>query len=193
MIRYKKNSRQGSSKIIEVDGKEYQAKYIGKGQFSKVFRVGDRVVYYTQGDCSKEVLAMFQYDRMAHLPELIRHENITMPNRSVWYVFSSPYYRNVTMKDKSAYQLMKKIIRVYGDLFSGYCRVGLMGIDLMQAIVDAMRLQSDLPRSVIKALQEIVYVVSNCGSKVGFDFQKSNFGVNEYGTLIFRDPVWVGE
>jgi len=103
MIRYKKNpvSRRTKS-VITVDGQEYEAKYIGKGQYSKVFRVGDRVVYYTRGDCGKEVLAQFQYDRMTHLPELIRHQNITTV-RGVWYVFSSPYYRNVTTKDRSAY------------------------------------------------------------------------------------------
>ena len=75
MLRYKKNPGRKSG-TIEVDGKFYKAKYIGKGQYSKVFRVGDRVVYYTRGDCGKEVLAQFQHDRMAHLPEIIRHENI---------------------------------------------------------------------------------------------------------------------
>lgn len=192
MIRYRKNPGRKSS-IIEVDGRQYQAKYIGKGQYSRVFRVGDRVVYYTRGDCGKEVLAMFQYDRMTHLPELIRHENITTP-RGIWYVFSSPYYRNVRASDKSAYKLMKKIIYEYGRFFDGYYRTGrLKGLDLMHAIVSSMRLQTDLPRSVIKALQEIIYVASNCGQDVGFDLYAKNFGVNEYGTLIFRDPIYVKE
>ena len=187
MIRYKKNPGRKSS-IIEVDGKQYKAKYIGKGQYSKVFRVGDRVIYYTRGDCGKEVLAMFQYDRMMHLPEIIRHENITTI-RGVWYVFSSPFYRDIKKSDGSAYQMMKSIIKWYNYFDKGYN--AFSGIDYMQNIVNDFRLQSDVSRSIVKALQEIVDVASNCGGKVGFDLHKKNFGVNEYGTLIFRDPIYV--
>lgn len=197
MVWYHKNPKQSKS-IIEVDGQKYEAKYIGKGQYSKVFRVGDRVVYYTRGDCSKEVLAMFQYDRMAHLPEIIRHENITVRPGSMWYVFSSPYYRNVTTKDRSAYELMRKIIQTEQRISTLlYCE-GHRGIELMQRIVTELRLYGHqyygtLPNSVLKALQEIVDVASNCGQGVGFDLHKKNFGVNEYGTLIFRDPIYVRE
>lgn len=189
MIRYQKNPRQSKS-VITVDGREYQAKYIGKGAYSKVFRVGDRVIYYTRGDCSKEVLAMYQYDRMAHLPELIRHENITTA-RGTWYVFSSPYYRNVTAKDKSAWELMKKVIRVSAGAFHIGYEYGLRDIHLMQNTVNLIRKHKSLPNSIINAMQEIVDVSSNCGDGVWFDFIKQNFGVNEYGTLIFRDPVFV--
>ena len=187
MLRYQKNPGRKSS-IIEVDGKSYQAKYIGKGQYSRVFRVGDRVVYYTRGDCGKEALAMFQYDRMAHLPEIIRHDNITTV-RGVWYVFSSPYYRNVTTKDKSAWELANRIIKWHNIIDRQYN--ARKGIFLMQNIVNDLRDRSDLPKSIIKALQEIVNVASNCGDDVGFDLHKKNFGVNEYGTLIFRDPIYV--
>lgn len=188
MIRYRKNPRISKS-VIVVDGKEYAAKYIGKGQYSQVYCVGDRVVYYTRGDCGKEVLAMFQYDRIAHLPELIRHENITTA-RGTWYVFSSPYYRNVKSSDTSAWKLMNRIICWYDSFYRMYNQ--FEGIDLMQNIVNDFR-KSDVPRSVVKALQEIVNVASNCGGKVGFDLHKKNFGVNEYGTLIFRDPFYVRE
>lgn len=196
MIRYKKNPGRNVGSI-EVDGKQYQAKYIGKGQYSKVYRVGDRVVYYTRGDCGKEVLAQFQYDRMAHLPELIRHENVTVRPGSIWYVFSSPFYRDVTTKDRSAYKMMKEIVRVVSTLHSIlYCKK-YRDIELMQEIVTHIETQGHqygiLPRSVVKALQEIVDVASNCGNKVGFDLHKKNFGVNEYGTLIFRDPIYVRE
>ena len=189
MIRYKKNPK-GSSKIIEVDGKQYHAKYIGKGQYSKVFRVGDRVVYYTRGDCGKEVLAQFQYDRMAHLPELIRHENITTV-RGTWYVFSSPYYRNVTSRDKSAWNMMNLIINDFREMRIELAEQGFKDIDLMQGFVNHMSSMRFVPRSVVKALQEIVDVALNCGYGVGFDLYKKNFGVNEYGTLIFRDPIYV--
>ena len=189
MIRYKKNPGRKSGEI-EVDGKFYKAKYIGKGMYSKVFLVGDRVVYYTRGDCGKEVLAQFQYDRIAHLPYMVRHENITTV-RGIWYVFSSPYYRNVKKSDRSAWELMNKVIRHYNAIFRKYNQSE--GIYLMCAVVDEMRKYKELPHSVIKALQEIVNVASNCGNKVGFDLHKKNFGVNEYGTLIFRDPIYVRE
>jgi hypothetical protein len=195
MICYQKNPRKTKS-VITVDGKEYVAKYIGKGQYSKVYRVGDRVVYYTRGDCGKEVLAQFQYDRMAHLPEMIRHENMTTV-RGTWYVFSSPYYRNVKSSDTSAWKMMKRIMDNGSAYFQMHYAMGVRGIYLMQAIVNSMKEHSSsygpLPRSVIRALQEIVNIASNCGQGVGFDLHKKNFGVNEYGTLIFRDLIYVRE
>lgn len=201
MIRYHKNPRVSKS-VVVVDGRQYSAKYIGKGQYSRVFRVGDRVVYYTRGDCSKEVLSQFQYDRMAHIPELLRHDNINSSSGTEWYVFSSPFYRNVTKKDRSAYRLMNDIIAVYKEFwdkerdyqYQAYGRVKVSW-KVMQDFVKYARTecQSVIPRSVVRALQEIVDVASNCGDIVGFDFHKKNFGVNDYGTLIFRDPFYVME
>jgi hypothetical protein len=174
---------------VEVDGIRFPAKRIGKGQYSKVYQVGSRAVYYTRGDCSKEVLAMFQYDRMAHLPEIIRHNNINTP-RTTWYVFSSPLYRNVTKKDRSAYELMNKIIQWYNIFYRQYS--ARSGINLMRLIVNDFKGSDVVPRSVTRAMEEIVDVASNCGwDNIGFDFHKKNFGVNEYGTLIFRDPFYV--
>jgi len=193
MLGYKKNPVSKRKTVrIEVDGTEYQATYVGKGHYSKVYRVGDRVIYYTRGDCSKEVLAMYQYDRMAHLPELVRHENRTV-GYTTWYVFSSPFYRNVTTKDKSAYLLMKKVIRVVEDAFTTGYQAGYKGRELMMLIVHVVKRHQEIPRSIVKALQEIVDVTSNCGDNIGFDLHRGNFGVNEYGTLIFRDPVYVGD
>lgn len=193
MIRYKKNPRAGAAEVT-VDGVRYAAKYIGKGQYSRVFRVGDRVIYYTKGDCSKEVLAMYMYDKMTHLPDLVRHENITMTSGMTWYVFSAPYYRNVTTKDRSAWELMKKILRMYTGAFHiAYSVEGYRGYELMARIVNIMRSHKVLPNSVINALQEILEISGNCGAGVAFDLHNKNFGVNEYGTLIFRDPVYVKE
>ena len=50
---------------------------------------------------------------------------------------------------------------------------------------------NQIRHSVIRVLQALVDVSRNCGENAGFDFKKSNFGVNEYGTLIFRDVFWV--
>jgi hypothetical protein len=190
MIRYQKNPKQSQS-IIMVDGRQYPAKYIGKGQYSRVFRVGDRVIYYTRGDCSKEVMAQLQQDRMMHLPEIIRHDNIYSSRGMEWYVFSSPWYRDVRKSDTSAYTLMRKILDVnnhFSFLISGE---KLLDIERMQAFEVYVR--GKVPHSVSKALREIIDVSSNCGNNVGFDLHKKNFGVNEYGTLIFRDPVYVRE
>lgn len=175
---------------VIVDGFKFPAKYIGKGQYSRVYRVGNRVVYYTRGDCSKEVLAMFQYKRIAHLPEIIRHDDVFGYGGRRWYVFSSPYYRNVTKKDKSAWLLRKKIIDWYKIFYRQYN--AKHGLTLMQSIVDDFKKSDIVPYSVVRALQEIVDIASNCGNEdVGFDFHRQNFGVNEYGTLIFRDPFYV--
>ena len=187
--------------IIEVDRQKYEAKYIGKGQYSKAYRVGDRVVLYTKGDCAKEALSMFQYDRMAHLPELIQHDFIRGGQYGrgdlLWYVFSTPYYRNVTRKDTSAWNLMKCIIEYWNEYwkseqdyqYQAYGRVHV-NAKVMQKFVEFLKV-NEIRRSIIRALQELVDISRNCGNEVGFDFKKSNFGVNEYGTLIFRDVIWV--
>lgn len=188
---------------VEVDGIRFPARYIGKGQYSKVYQVGSRVVYYTRGDCSKEVLAMFQYKRIAHLPELIRHNDIVKKvsyggkwgtvykEESRWYVFSSPYYRNVTKKDRSAYELMRLIQRSADRYRQALYLRGERGIYLMQSIIDGMKEDKQVPNSIVRVIQVIVDIASNCGDDVYFDFKKRNFGVNEYGTLIFRDPFYV--
>ena len=175
---------------IIVDGKKYEATYIGKGQYSKVYRVGDRVVMYTKGDCAKEVLSMHLYEHITHLPELIRHENITTRPGIHWYVFSSPFYRDVTTKDKSAYKLMKDIVNCYNEIYYKYWRMGYKGVDLMKMFIMGMDEYKYFPRSVIKALDILVENAGNCGyNDVIFDIHKKNFGVNDYGTLIFRDLV----
>jgi hypothetical protein len=183
--------------IIRVDGREYQAKYIGKGQYSKVFRVGDRVVYFTKGDCGKEVLAMYVYGKMTHIPEMIRHENISTAS-GIWYVFSSPFYRNVTSRDTSAWKLMKAIINEHKEFireyrhyqYQAYGRVK-EGEETMYAFIKYLRERQTVTQSAIKALFDLYELARNCGDRIGFDFKKNNFGVNEYGTLIFRDPIWV--
>jgi hypothetical protein len=43
---------------------------------------------------------------------------------------------------------------------------------------------------MINAMHLLVDLGAMCGD-VRFDFHKKNFGVNEYGTLIFRDPMYV--
>ena len=68
---------------------------------------------------------------------------------------------------------------------------GERGIRLMEEQVKGMKEDKAVPNSTLKALQEIVNVAGNCGDDVWFDLHKKNFGVNEYGTLIFRDPIYV--
>jgi hypothetical protein len=196
MIYYKKNPVK-NNKIIEVDGQQYQAKYIGKGQYSKVYRVGDRVVYYTRGDCGKEVISLYVYEKHTHIPEIIRHENITT-SRGRWYVFSSPYYRNVTRANTSAWVLMNIIIKEYTKFRKEYYHYQSQaygrikeGDRSMLAFIEYLRERRTVPQSVLKALFDLYELAINCGDRIGFDFKKNNFGVNEYGTLIFRDPIWV--
>lgn len=176
--------------VIEVDGQLYSATYIGKGQYSKVYRVGDRVVYYTKDDCTKEVLSMFLHNRVTHLSEMVRHDNIQL-RYNTYSVFSSPFYRNVKKTDASAWKLMNKIIKLFyieaSRLYSQQIR---FDYDVMHTLVDRIDEYKELPHSVINAMHLLVDIGSNCGD-VRFDFHKKNFGVNDYGTLIFRDPMYV--
>lgn len=175
---------------VEIDGRFYGAKFLGKGSFSRAYRVGDRVVLYTKGDCAKEVLDLYQYDKMMHLPDVIRHENTD----GGWWCFSMPYYRNVSTKDQSAWKLYRALQAhfnvVYGRLYYRFKqgRVKPYGPDLMYAYVASVKADG-FPNSVVNALMRLTELAMNCGDDVGFDFHKGNFGVNEYGVLIFRDVI----
>jgi hypothetical protein len=194
---YKINPRGGKLVVIEVDGRRYWAKYVGRGAFSKVFRVEDRVIYYTRGDCGKEVLSLYVYDKETHIPEVIRHENITTA-RGQWWVFSSPYYRNVTSQDTSAYKIMNVLIKEFRSFMREYRHYQQQaygrvreGERSMLAFIEYLIEGKLVPRSITNALFRLYELARNCGDSIGFDLKKQNFGVNEYGTLIFRDPIWV--
>jgi hypothetical protein len=180
--------------IIEIDEKKYNARYIGKGQFSRVYQVGNRAIYYTKDDCTKEVLAVYQHDRLPHIPEMIRHDNILDNYGDIkWFVFSSPIYKDVTKRDRSAWELMNKIIKYYYD-YTSYLRrneIYLRGYDKMQGFVDTLEDEKSVPYSVLRSLQSLIDVYSNCGQEIQFDFHRKNFGVNQYGTLIFRDIAYI--
>lgn len=185
---------------VVVDGIEYEGKFIGQGKFSKVYRVGNRVVYYTKNDCAKEVLG-YSDVRMIHLPELIRHENVIVYDikkgeiKDVYNVYSAPYYKNVTRKDESAWLLMNKIIDLYFEYMINInivCRrIGMTNIEKMEGFVDYIRGKVIIPRSIVNALAYLVDRIRDCGEDAMFDFHSGNFGVNEYGVLILRDVVVV--
>lgn len=176
--------------VIEVDGQQYNATYIGKGMYSKVYRVGDRVIYYTKDDCTKEVLSTFLHDRVTHLPEMVRHENITTA-RGHWLVFSAPYYRNVKASDKSAWKVMNKVIKLFHiEALRMYRQEIRFDQQVMHILVDRIEEHKELPYSMINAMHLLVDLGAMCGD-ARFDFYKKNFGVNDYGTLIFRDPLFV--
>jgi hypothetical protein len=177
--------KRGEKTVVEVDGVKYPATYIGRGKFSRTFRVGDRVVYYTKGDCTKEVLAMFG-ERRTHLPEIIRHNDVVVYDKhwrekDRWQVYSSPYYRDVTAKDKEAWRLVNILRGVW------------LSISIDKFSLEFLRLRKDIPRSIVRDLEYIYEVSKNCGDKIYFDLHRKNFGVNEYGTLIFRDVIVTGE
>lgn len=177
--------------VIQVDGKAYYAKYLGRGKFSRVYQVGNRAIYYTLDDCTKEVLALYYHGGTPHLPEIIRHDNITI-GRFDYQVYSSPVYRDLRRTDTSAYRIMKEILE-WNRSFYQMCSINgiryKLNYDTMIKFVEYCRTETDLPRSIVKALQEITELSSNCGYDIMFDFHKKNFGVNAYGTLIFRDVV----
>jgi hypothetical protein len=178
---------------ISIDGHLYSAKYLGMGKFSEVYRVGDRAVYYTKDDCTKEVLALFYHGGVPHLPEIIQHDNV-QAGRTEFQCYSSPIYRNVKRTDTSAYRLRKSIIGWYESFYQMHQinRIKFEpNFDTMRKFVEYCRVETDLPRSVVKALDTLTEISGNCGYDISFDMHKGNFGVNAYGTLIFRDLVYV--
>lgn len=159
---------------LTIDGKTVTGEFIGKGLFSKAYRVGDMVFLLCQGDYSKECLALFADQRLKHVPTIKRHEDIG-DNQ----VFSMPYYRKLTKKDyPQAFAQWRTLQNKLG--------IAAIGPKAIESLIERLRVQgeeslADAVSNMYEAFQNYAY------HSMVFEFQKVNVSVNDQGELILRD------
>lgn len=166
--------RKNEPRTLLIDGTEIPAHYISQGMFCKAYRSGNRVYLLCTGDYSKECIALFCDKTIPHIPHITRHEPLVERGKD-YQIYSMPFYRKLTTKDKKAYRQWKTlptIIRSYSEA---------------STYVDSE--QNNTPESVREAIRELIGAFCNYDiDGMLLEFNKSNVGVNEQtGDLILRD------
>lgn len=199
--------RRGDRKRITVDGKRLDATYLGRGKYCVAYRHGKRVyLFVDQDDNMKDAITSFGGCHGYHIPRLKYHEDAKRGNKWV-KIFSSPYYRNVTAKDKKAWAIIKTLrkveaeirekfhrkVRLRNDEFRREGRRAKMAFfcyahDYRQRVVNVLELREAVPQSVIDSLRKMSSAGGNWGDAM-WDFSRTNFGVTQSGRLILRDVL----
>lgn len=166
-------------KNLQIDGQTVRAQFIGKGLFSKAYRVENTVYLLTQGDYSKECIALFA--RGQHIPVITRHEDIE-EGRAMYQVFSMPFYQPMRKKHSKAWKqwaFLKQVCVVPGGYFE------------VREWLDSDRVKLELEPTVWDALDQMIEAFSNYDSEsMGLEFNKVNVSVDEKGELILRDVLF---
>lgn len=158
------------TKKLEIDGKEIETTYLGKGLFCKAYRAQEKVFLLCQGDYSKEGLALFVDQSLTHIPTIERHEDL-----GDYQVFSMPYYHKLSKKEfPRAYAQWKKLPNT------------LAGPTEIEAFINKLRNEGE--ESLATALSALYDAFQNyCYSTMLMEFQKVNVSVDNQGELILRD------
>lgn len=187
--------RRGERREITVDGKAFEAEYLGAGHHARAYRAGDTVYLFVhgEGECMKDAVAEWCSD-MPHVPVVKRHDETRVRGRE-YRVYSMPYYRNVTAKDASAWAVLRTLSeaaeRIRRAKYMGDRPLTTWGIYFAQDVIEDTR--GKVPESVSEALTELMNAGSNYGSGVTFEFGRRNIGVDAEGRIVFRDILFDAE
>lgn len=197
--------RKGDSRRITVDGRAFNAAYLGKGFFcSGAFRefIGDeltptgRVFLFIRdhdnselSDFSKEALSMW-CNKLPHIPEVERHEPITTVGKEQC-VYSMPYYRTLTATHALAWRQYKTLRTIRDDAWIAWDKqskpLSQWGLYFAEHVIELAT--GKVPESITAALTEMLNAMSNYGSGYSLEFTLRNLGVDADGCLVFRD-IW---
>lgn len=195
----------GTTKQMSLAGIAQTYTFLGQGYFNQVWKGADGLVYYVGrpsrgngNDMSKDV---FQW---AHAPGLPRYENLGLASNARSenrHVYRAPAYTPVNATDNPQHwEVIKAMQGIWGrelDQFRrelrwkhGAFKPTIHGLDMCQRFAAACQEDDRIPQDVADTVQELVYVVSNIGNDVLFEFKKSAFATDEEGKLIFRDVAF---
>src|SRR5579862_82599 len=150
--------KRGDPIQIKVRGQFLNATYLGKGLFTTAYRVGDIVYCYTNTDKMKEAIRECEG---VHIPQITLEDTDCLFRRIQYdYVYSMPYYRNITSKDTEAWKILKECSRALGEAriqISNERRnihlwVQCLGIHIARRTIDLAK----VPQSVKESLTTMV-------------------------------------
>jgi hypothetical protein len=186
--------KRGDRRTIRVDDKDLEAEFLGKGHYCTAYRAGDTVYcFVVEDEYMKEVISQW-IENVPHIPAIRKHDDQQI--RGKWFqLYSMPFYRNITAKDREAWAALKVLKESAERLFrQEYCQakpLAVHGAYFNQAIIEDTR--GKVPESVTKALEELASAAQNYGCGVSFEFGQRNIGVDDQGRIIFRDILFDAE
>lgn len=152
--------------------------FLGKGLFSKAYRVGDEVIIVTL-DPAKECLALFTVENI-HLPELTTLEDIGEKR-----AYKMLYYEALTAQHKEAweqYKLLKKVIDTVRYNHPGKYKC----YEVYRELVNTCE---GLKESIKEAVNSLLDGMANYTENVFIEVSPRNLKVNENGELILLDII----
>jgi GNAT superfamily N-acetyltransferase len=184
------NPHRGELMTIRVEGQDIAGSYLGAGHYVRKAVLSDNKVYLImkKQDLMKDALAENEFDT-PHIPPVERiYDNVKDE-----YIYTMPYYKPISAKDREAWSIMRELNRAKDVVWRNYHFGGKtrdrpiytywyeMGNDIIS--------EAKVPQSVKEALTELLNAAGNYGS-VMFEFDKRNVGVDELGRIIFRDIIF---
>ena len=181
--------KRGDLKLIQVDGKEYPAIYLGCGRYCRAFLVEETVYCFVRAEeHMKECVSMW-CDSSPHIPPIERHDPV---NGVYTQVYSMPYYRNIQASDKEAWEILKTLQKAHSRAVAeSPGSIYLFGADINRKIINLVRTQ--IPDSVVEALENLADAACNYGCGVLMEFGRRNIGVDSEGRIVFRDVLFDAE
>jgi hypothetical protein len=157
--------------------------FLGKGMFSKAYRIGEKVIVLTS-DMSKECIAIFCQGENPHIPKMERLDDI---NGKDCYLM--PYYKPLKASEKEAwkqYKALKEAIdsvpyqeRQKYTCFAGY----------KKAILDCPSISWNLKEACL-CIVENMQSYTDC---IFLEISPRNAKVDENGKLILLDIVGISD
>ena len=173
----------GDKKQIKLNGQKVEAEYIGKGQFSTCYRIGNKVYSFTKNDPSKELINLFCDDNI-HLPALHLFESYN----DYTQVYDMPFYDKLTKDSEPAwsqYKTLKSLWEGIPTLWKAPQDWHKEKVQKFQDLVNA----SGLPESLKDAINQLCSNSYNY-DRILFEFSLRNLATDEQDNLILLDVIF---
>ena len=176
--------KKGTVKTLRINGETLQAEYIGKGSFSRVYRVGDSVYIFLKlgpscenTDYSKEILKNCAYSQ--HVPQI---EYIDKTETHI--IYKMPFYNKLTV-GSVAYKQAKILYKAWVKTWYNPKEDNFTNNHKFVNSIDSL-----LPASIIEALREIIDESGNYGLQYRLEFPLRNTAEDSEGNLILLDVLF---
>jgi len=172
--------------------KTLEARYLGRGSFSICFESGGMVYSFVkhgikETDYSKEIISEWVNKENPHIPEIQKIGNMESDNG---IIYQCPLYKPLTSKNRIAWSQFKIVESIWNELRFSFSHRTTPAYIQNQNIIESVKNNASIPKSLIEALQDINDSAMNYGNHYYFEFAKRNLCVDEDGNLILLDVIF---
>jgi len=150
---------------------------IGKGLFSKVFKVSENEVVILTNDNAKECMSCF-CQGYKHIPRMERIEDI-----GEFQAYKMPLYNKLTKKN------FPKAWKEYVEINKALKYLRLEKWTCFAACIKAIQDNENLSESLKESLSGLFDMMASYTDEIFLDLAKRNFMVDHEGILILTDIV----